>query len=80
MQQQYMKESEVLIKSYAPIDMSSKIYNDMLMNCDILFKQAIEVTYTNYVVITSPIISWEKIDAMVDIYTTSMPSHFNTFF
>ena len=75
MQQQYMKELDMLIKSYAIIDMLSKINNDMLMNCDMLFKQAIEVTYKDYVVIGSLIISRVRIDTMVDVYTNSMQSH-----
>ena len=80
MQQQYIKQSDTLVKSYAPINMKPKVYDDMLFNCDTKFKQATEVTYKDYVVIGSPIISRAKIDTMVDVYTNSMQSHFNAFF
>ena len=75
-----MKQSDILIKSYAPIDMNSEVYENLLTRCDKLFKEGIERTYTDYVVIGSPIVSRDKIESMVSLYKTTMPSHFNAFF
>jgi len=80
MQQQYMKQADLKINSYAPIDMVSDVYNNLLTKCDLIFKHAIELTYTDYVVIGSPIVTSQQIGLMVDLYTSSMPSHFNAFF
>ena len=80
MQQQYMKQTDIKISSHTPIDMSSDAYNNLLTTCDFIFKKEIELTYTDYVVIGNPIITSEKIGLMVDLYTSSVPSHFNAFF
>ena len=80
MQQQYMKQADIKINYHAPIDMSSDVYNNLLTTCDLIFKKAIELTYTDYVVIGNPIITSEIPGLMVDLYTASMPSHFKVFF
>ena len=79
MQQQYMKQNDIKINSHPPIDMSSDVYNNLLTTCDLIFKKAIELKYTDYVVIGNPIITSEQIGLMVDLYTSSIPSHFNAF-
>ena len=46
MQQQYMKQTDIKINYHASIDMSSDVYNNLLTTCDLIFKKAIELTYT----------------------------------
>ena len=80
MQQKYITECESRIKSYAPIKMHGQPYEEFLKKCDNVFELAIKKPYYDYVVIGSPIISRDTISSLVDLYITSMPTHFDTFF
>ena len=80
MQQKYIMECESRIKSHAPIEMHGQVYEELLNKCDNVFALAIKKPYCDFVVIGSPIISRDTISSLVDLYITSIPTHFDTFF
>ena len=74
-----MKGCNILIESSAPIDLNGVIYDGFLTTCDKVFREVIQLAYTNYVVIGSPIITRTTINKLVKCYIVSLQSHFNTF-
>ena len=80
MQQQYIKASDEVIESYSPIDLNGKVYEYFLNRCDSYFEAAIKLSYTDYVVIGSPIVTRDVIDTLVELYISSMKSHFDSFY
>ena len=59
--------------------MNGQPYEGFIMKCDNVFASAIKQTFTDYVVIGSPIISRDTISSLVDFYITSMPTHYDKF-
>ena len=75
MQQKYMNACDILISASAPIDLNGVLYEGFLAKCDNVFREAIQRTYTNYVIIGSPIITRIAVNNMVESYISSMHSH-----
>ena len=74
-----MKACDIVISASAPIDLNGVLYEGFLAQCDNVFREAIQQTYTNYVIIGSPVITQIAVNNMVESYITSMQSHFNAF-
>ena len=79
MQQKYMKVCDILISASAPIDLNGVLYDGFLTQCDNLFREVMQQSYTNYIIIGSPIITRFTVNNFVESYITFIQSHFNAF-
>ena len=74
------KTNQGILAVLNKIFLNGKVYDGILSRCDKIFIEAIKLSYTDYVVIGSHIITRTVINTLVDSYILCMKSHFDTFY
>ena len=80
MQNRQLKEYDVKILSLKQVTFNGNDYNTLLQTCDESFEEAIQLCYTDFVVLGGPIVSKDRIDKLVDLFKSIMPHHYTTFY